>query len=163
MSATDVNTDSTLLPAQGGEYLTFRLGEAEYGLGILWVQEIRSYEKTHPILDAPLFIKGIINLRGVVVPIVDLRLKLGCDAQYNFFTVVVVLKVRGRTIGAVVDSVSDVLEFQGDQIRPIEQPSEEEKRRCGAGTVSVGERVFFLMDIEALMTSPDTWPHLVPN
>ena len=94
------------------EYLTFRLDQEEYGIDILKVQEIRSYEQPTRIANAPDFIKGVVNLRGVIVPIVDLRLKLGCpSAEYNTFTVVVVLNVRGRVVGAVVDSVSDVLEL----------------------------------------------------
>jgi purine-binding chemotaxis protein CheW len=96
--------------AEGGEFLTFRLGGEEYGIDILRVQEIRSYEQPTRIANAPHFIKGVVNLRGVIVPIIDLRLKLGCDtAEYNAFTVVIVLNVKGRVVGAVVDSVSDVL------------------------------------------------------
>ena len=102
-----------------GEYLTFRLGAEEYGIDILKVQEIRSYEPPTRIANAPEFIKGVVNLRGVIVPIVDLRLKLGCPtAEYNSFTVVIVLNVRNRVVGAVVDSVSDVLELNRDAIRP---------------------------------------------
>ena len=104
--------------AQGGEFLTFRLGAEEYGIDILRVQEIRSYEQPTRIANAPAFIKGVVNLRGVIVPIIDLRLKLNCDtAEYNTFTVVVVLNVRGRVVGAVVDSVSDVLALTPAQIR----------------------------------------------
>jgi len=105
--------------ARSGEYLTFRLGGEEYGIDILRVQEIRSYEQPTRIANAPHFIKGVVNLRGVIVPIVDLRLKLGCEsAEYNGFTVVIVLNVRGRVVGAVVDSVSDVLELGADHIKP---------------------------------------------
>ena len=89
-----------------GEYLTFRLGAEEYGIDILRVQEIRSFEPPTRIANAPAFLKGVVNLRGVIVPIVDLRLKLGCDsAEYNHFTVVIVLNVRGRVVGAVVGLV----------------------------------------------------------
>jgi len=96
---------STGRTSQGGEFLTFRLGAEEYGIDILRVQEIRSYEQPTRIANAPSFIKGVVNLRGVIVPIIDLRLKLGCDtAEYNTFTVVVVLNVHGRVVGAVVDS-----------------------------------------------------------
>src|SRR5215468_2585255 len=85
----------------GGEFLTFRLGAEEYGIDILRVQEIRSYEQPTRIANAPAFIKGVVNLRGVIVPIVDLRLKLGCaTAEYNGFTVVIVLNVKGRVVGA---------------------------------------------------------------
>jgi purine-binding chemotaxis protein CheW len=82
------------------------------------VQEIRSYEAPTRIANAPAFVKGVVNLRGVIVPIVDMRLKLGCDtAEYREFTAVIVLNVRGRVIGAVVDSVSDVMALGADQIK----------------------------------------------
>ena len=95
--------------ARQGEYLTFRLGSEEYGIDILRVQEIRSYEQPTRIANAPSFIKGVVNLRGVIVPIVDLRMKLGCDsAEYNTFTVVIVLNVKGRVVGAVDGAGSGV-------------------------------------------------------
>src|SRR5262245_49615412 len=107
------------MAARAGEYLTFKLGGEEYGIDILRVQEIRSYEQPTRIANAPAYLKGVVNLRGVIVPIVDLRVRLGCaQAEYNHFTVVIVLNVKGRVVGAVVDSVSDVLELNGEQIRP---------------------------------------------
>jgi purine-binding chemotaxis protein CheW len=157
--------------SQGGEFLTFRLGAEEYGIDILRVQEIRSYEQPTRIANAPSFIKGVVNLRGVIVPIIDLRLKLGCDsAEYNTFTVVVVLNVKGRVVGAVVDSVSDVLELSKDQIKPSPElnSSVDASYITGIGTVknspgqgqgegSSGdsERMLILMDIEGLMSSAD--------
>ena len=117
-------TDSKGRTSQCGEFLTFRLGAEEYGIDILRVQEIRSYEQPTRIANAPSFIKGVVNLRGVIVPIVDLRMKLGCDsAEYNTFTVVIVLNVKGRVVGAVVDSVSDVLELSRDSIKPAPEMS----------------------------------------
>ena len=141
----------------GGEFLTFRLGAEEYGIDILKVQEIRSYEQPTRIANAPAFIKGVVNLRGVIVPIVDLRLKLGCESvEYNSFTVVIVLNVRGRVVGAVVDSVSDVLELPATAIRPAPpMASNGADNACLTGIGSVGERMLILMDIEALMSSPD--------
>jgi purine-binding chemotaxis protein CheW len=146
--------------AQGGEFLTFRLGAEEYGIDILRVQEIRSYEQPTRIANAPDFIKGVVNLRGVIVPIIDLRLKLGCEsAEYNHFTVVVVLNVRGRVVGAVVDSVSDVLELAKEQIKPAPglNSSIDASFITGIGTAKNGEaeRMLILMDIEALMSSAD--------
>ncbi len=152
------------LGAQGGEYLTFRLGAEEYGIDILRVQEIRSYEQPTRIANAPSFIKGVVNLRGVIVPIIDLRLKLGCaQAEYNDFTVVVVLNVRGRVVGAVVDSVSDVLELKRDDIKPAPElnSSIDASYITGIGTIKTGqgdsecERMLILMDIEGLMSSAD--------
>ncbi len=142
--------------APSGEYLTFRLGAEEYGIDILRVQEIRSYEQPTRIANAPPFLKGVVNLRGVIVPIVDLRLKLGCDtAEYNHFTVVIVLNVRGRVVGAVVDSVSDVLELAGDTIRPAPALNANIDTGFITGIGSVAERMLILMDIEALMSSAD--------
>jgi purine-binding chemotaxis protein CheW len=146
--------------AQGGEFLTFRLGGEEYGIDILRVQEIRSYEQPTRIANAPAFIKGVVNLRGVIVPIIDLRLKLNCDsAEYNTFTVVVVLNVKGRVVGAVVDSVSDVLELNKDQIKPAPEMSSaiDAGFITGIGAVKSGdaERMLILMDIEGLMSSTD--------
>ena len=142
--------------AAGGEYLTFRLGQEEYGIDILRVQEIRSYEPPTRIANAPPFVKGVVNLRGVIVPIVDLRLKLGCDSvEYNSFTVVVVLNVRGRVVGAVVDSVSDVLQLSGDAIKPAPEMHTAVDTRFITGIGSIGERMLILMDIEALMSSAD--------
>ena len=142
--------------ARPGEYLTFRLGSEEYGIDILRVQEIRSYEQPTRIANAPAFLKGVVNLRGVIVPIIDLRLKLNCDtAEYNHFTVVIVLNVRGRVVGAVVDSVSDVLQLGGDTIRPAPQTNATIDTTFITGIGSVAERMLILMDIEALMSSAD--------
>jgi purine-binding chemotaxis protein CheW len=155
---------ASLRTSQGGEYLTFRLGAEEYGIDILRVQEIRSYEPPTRIANAPPFIKGVVNLRGVIVPIIDLRLKLGCEtAEYNTFTVVVVLNVRGRVVGAVVDSVSDVLELSKDNIKPSPEMSTSMDANyiTGIGTLKSGhgetesERMLILMDIEGLMCSSD--------
>ncbi len=96
------------------EYLTFRLGKEEYGIDILKVQEIRSYDAVTAIANAPEFIKGVVNLRGTIVPIVDLRIKFNVgDAHYDAFTVVIILNIARRVVGVVVDSVSDVLTLQG--------------------------------------------------
>ena len=150
--------------ARSGEYLTFRLGAEEYGIDILRVQEIRSYEPPTRIANAPPFIKGVVNLRGVIVPIIDLRVKLGCEqVEYNHFTVVVVLNVRGRVVGAVVDSVSDVLELGREHIRPAPElaSSIDASYITGIGTVrhaqgeAATERMLILMDIEALMSSAE--------
>jgi len=147
-------------PQACGEFLTFRLGAEEYGIDILRVQEIRSYEPPTRIANAPAFIKGVVNLRGVIVPIIDLRLKLGCpSAEYNGFTVVIVLNVRGRVVGAVVDSVSDVLELGRDEIKPAPELSSNIDAHyiTGIGAVKNGdaERMLILMDIEALMSSAE--------
>jgi purine-binding chemotaxis protein CheW len=146
--------------SQAGEFLTFRLGAEEYGIDILRVQEIRSYEPPTRIANAPAFIKGVVNLRGVIVPIIDLRLKLGCDsAEYNGFTVVIVLNVRGRVVGAVVDSVSDVIALKGDDVKPAPAMActVDAGFITGIGSVkaSDAQRMLILMDIEGLMSAAD--------
>ena len=138
------------------EFLTFRLGAEEYGIDILRVQEIRSYEAPTRIANAPSFIKGVVNLRGVIVPVVDLRIKLNCEqVEYNGFTVVIVLNVHDRVVGAVVDSVSDVLELSTDLIKPAPEMNTTVDTSFITGIASVGERMLILMDIEALMSSAD--------
>src|SRR5215218_983578 len=100
------------------EYLTFTLGAEEYGVDILKVQEIRGYDKPTAIANAPAFIKGVVNLRGTIVPIVDLRIKFDLgEAKYDQFTVVIILNLVGRVVGAVVDGVSDVVGLTADQVR----------------------------------------------
>ncbi|MBL8317215.1 MAG: chemotaxis protein CheW [Burkholderiaceae bacterium] len=142
----------------GGEFLTFRLGEEEYGIDILRVQEIRSYEAPTRIANAPSHIKGVVNLRGVIVPIVDLRLMLGCaSAEFNHLTVVVVLNVGGNVVGAVVDSVSDVIELATEAIQsaPTMTASMQAGHITGIGSIKTeqGMRMLILLDIEGLMAS----------
>jgi purine-binding chemotaxis protein CheW len=150
-------TEPTVKPS---EYLTFRLGNEEYGIDILKVQEIRGYDAVTRIAGAPDFLKGVINLRGVIVPIVDLRLKfqLG-EVRYDEFTVVVILNVAGRIVGAVVDSVSDVLELSDEQIRAAPEFNSllDANFITGLGTVGTEERtrMLILLDIETLMTSAE--------
>ena len=141
---------------QANEFLTFTLGNEEYGVEILKVQEIRSYEEPTTIANAPPFLKGVVNLRGVIVPIVDMRIKFGlANADYNQFTVVIILNVAHRVVGMVVDSVSDVLQLSGEQIREAPQfgASLDTEYITGLGTVD--ERMLILIDIEKLMTSRD--------
>jgi purine-binding chemotaxis protein CheW len=149
-------SDAAIAGKGSREFLTFRLGAEEYGIDILKVQEIRSYEAPTRIANAPHFIKGVVNLRGVIVPIVDLRMKLNCDnAEYNEFTVVIVLNVKGRVVGAVVDSVSDVLELSSDAIKAAPELSSSINSNFITGIGSVADRMLILMDIEAFMSSPD--------
>ena len=142
------------------ELLTFRLGAEEYGMDILRVQEIRGYENPTRIANAPGFIKGVLNLRGVIVPIVDLRMKFGLtDVGYNAATVTIVLNITGRTVGAVVDSVSDVIELTHDQVKPAPEFNAvvDAGYVVGIGAIREGEqdRMLILVDIERLMTGAD--------
>jgi purine-binding chemotaxis protein CheW len=157
-AVTDVRQPARSMATMPKEFLSFRLGAEEYGIDILRVQEIRSYEEPTRIANAPAFIKGVVNLRGVIVPIVDLRLKLGCDtANYTDFTVVIVLNVRQRVMGVVVDSVSDVLALAADNIKPAPEMAASVDAGCimGIGCIGSGEgqRMLILTDIEAMMSS----------
>ncbi|MFC5303355.1 chemotaxis protein CheW [Azospira restricta] len=138
------------------EYLTFRLGAEEYAIDILKVQEIRGYEPPTAIAYAPPFIKGVINLRGIIVPIVDLRIKFGLGTvDYTPFTVVIILNVAQRVIGIVVDSVSDVTSLSGGEIRPAPDFAASFDTRYILGLASVDERMLIVTDIERLMSSRD--------
>jgi purine-binding chemotaxis protein CheW len=138
------------------EYLTFRLDQEEYGIDILKVQEIRGYEPPTRVANAPEFIKGVVNLRGTIVPIVDMRLKFGCSkADYNAFTVVIVLNLRSRIVGIVVDSVSDVMELPPDSLKSAPDIDSEIDSGAVIGLGSLGDRMLILLDIERLMSAPD--------
>ena len=150
-----LQTQSARNAPDASQFLTFRIGAEEYGLDILRVQEIRSYEKPTRIANAPEFVKGVVNLRGVIVPVVDLRLRLGQVGEYNDFTVVIVLNVLGRVVGIVVDSVSDVLELAADEIKPRPDIAAALDARFITGLGKVAERMLILLDIEAMVGSPD--------
>jgi purine-binding chemotaxis protein CheW len=140
----------------GTEYLTFTLGDEEYGIDIFMVQEIRGYDTVTKIANSPEFIKGVINLRGAIVPVVDMRIKfhLG-NVVYNQFTVVIVLNVCGRVIGMVVDGVSDVIALTPEQIRPAPEFGSSLDTQYITGLGTVDERMIILVDIEQLMSAKD--------
>jgi len=138
------------------ELLTFTLGSEEYGIDILKVQEIRGYDAVTTIANTPDFIKGVINLRGIIVPIVDMRIKfkLG-NITYNELTVVIILNVAKRVVGIVVDGVSDVIALTADQLKPSPEFSTSLDTQYITGLGTVDDRMIIVMDIEKLMTSRD--------
>lgn len=136
------------------EYLTFALGDEEYGVDILKVQEIRGYDTVTRLPEAPAFIKGVINLRGTIVPVVDMRIKFNlARVAYDDTTVMVVLNVADRVVGVVVDAVSDVLSLGPEQTRPTPELGSAIDRKFVTGLGVVDERMLILLDIERLMTS----------
>lgn len=138
------------------EFLTFTLGQEEYAIDILKVQEIRGYDTVTRIANAPDFIKGVINLRGLIVPIVDLRIKFHqSQVEYTPFTVVIILNVAERVVGVVVDSVSDVLALTPGQIRPAPDFSASFDTQYILGLATVENRMLIVTDIERLMSSRD--------
>jgi len=144
----------SLLARDQQEFLTFKLGAEEYGVDILKVQEIRGYDAVTAIANAPPFIKGVINLRGVIVPIVDLRIKFNLGAvNYDQFTVVIILNVADRVVGVVVDGVSDVINLEASQVRAAPEFGAALDTEYIIGLGTAGERMLILVDIERLMTS----------
>ena len=142
--------------AMPNEFLTFTLGQEEYGVDILKVQEIRGYDTVTRIPEAPEFIKGVINLRGTIVPVVDMRLKFRLDsAEYNEFTVMIILNVARRVVGMVVDGVSDVMQLSAEQIRPAPEFGSSVNTRFITGIGTLDQRMLILIDIEKLMSSQD--------
>ena len=142
--------------ASSRELLTFTLGKEEYGIDILKVQEIRGYDAVTAIANAPEFIKGVINLRGIIVPIVDLRIKFHLGkVEYDQFTVVIILNVANRVVGIVVDGVSDVIALAADQIKAAPEFSSSLDTQYILGLGTVDERMIIVMDIEKLLSSRD--------
>jgi purine-binding chemotaxis protein CheW len=139
-----------------GEYLTFTLGKEEYGIDILKVQEIRGYESPTRIANAPAFIKGVINLRGVIVPIIDLRIKFNLGTpSYDQFTVVIILNIGKRVVGAVVDGVSDVIQLDNENMRSAPEFGSVLDTRYILGLGTLDERMIIVVDIESLMSSQE--------
>ncbi|ROP58315.1 purine-binding chemotaxis protein CheW [Enterobacter sp. BIGb0383] len=140
----------------GHEYLVFTLGDEEYGIDILKVQEIRSCERVTRIANTPAFIAGVTNLRGVIVPIVDLRVKFQLtSAEFDDNTVVIVLNFDNRVVGIIVDGVSDVLTLVPEQIRPAPDFSVTLSTEYLQGLGSVDDRMLILVDIEKLLNSEE--------
>lgn len=138
------------------EFLTLRLGGEEYGIEILKVQEIRGYDSITHIANSPDYIKGVINLRGIIVPIIDMRIKFNLGhATYDQFTVVIILMVAGRVMGIVVDGVSDVITLADEQMRQAPGLGSVIDTEYIMGLGTVDERMLILIDIEKLMSRSD--------
>ncbi|RDB42721.1 chemotaxis protein CheW [Halomonas sp. DQ26W] len=146
----------TAAEAHNREFLVFSLGEEEYAVDILKVQEIRGYENVTRIANAPDFIKGVTNLRGVIVPIVDLRIKFHLDkVEYGGQTVVIVVNVEDRVVGIVVDGVSDVMMLTPDQIKPAPEFGVTLSSDFLSGLGSLDDRMLVIVDIDKLLTSDE--------
>lgn len=143
--------------AHSREYLSFRIGGEEYGIHILQVQELRGFEKVTRIAGAPEHLLGVINLRGIIVPIIDLRIRLG-DASpvYDQFTVVIILNLRERVVGMVVDSVSDVIGLDDTQIRPAPDMGGAVSTEHLIGVATLDARLVLLVDIEQMLSGEET-------
>lgn len=138
------------------EFLAFKLGQEEYGIDILRVQEIRSFEQPTRMANAPAYILGVVNLRGVIVPIVDMRIKFNLEkVAYDAFTVVIVLNIGSQVVGMVVDGVSDVITLAPEQLRPAPEFSSAIGSDYLLAIGSLENRMLILLDIEKLMSNSD--------
>ena len=148
------NTDQAT--GDASEYLTFTLGSESYGIDILKVQEIRGYDCVTRIANTPAFIKGVINLRGVIVPIIDLRIKFNVgEPTYHEFTVVIIINVVGKVVGIVVDGVSDVVALPAQSIKPAPEFGASLDTRYITGLGTLNDEMLILVDIEKLIGSDE--------
>ena len=160
MSATatqqTADTRNASRPGRPLEFLSFTLGQEEYGIDIQKVQELRGYDAVTRIANAPEYIKGVVNLRGIIVPIIDMRIKFQLGVPtYDQFTVVIVLNIGGRVVGMVVDSVSDVITLSADQIKPAPEMGAVLDTDYLIGLGTLDERMLILVDIDKLMSSDE--------
>lgn len=153
-------TDDNTVRDGTREYLSFRLGSEEYGIPILTVQEIRGYEPATRMVSAPSYILGVLNLRGFIVPILDIRIKFGlANAAYDSQTVTIVLNIGTRVVGMVVDAVSDVVALKASEIKPAPEMSDSIATQYITGIATIEQaqeqRMLILMDIEQFMRSAE--------
>jgi purine-binding chemotaxis protein CheW len=152
MEQLDTLSNQISFATDGSQYLTFTLGDEQYGVEILKVQEIKGYSAVTPIPNTPSYIKGVMNLRGTIVPVVDLRAKLAmAEAEYNQFTVIIVLKVGAKVMGVIVDSVSDVLNIPVSDMQATPDFGRQVDARFMNGMAKAGEKLVVLLDIDRVM------------
>lgn len=163
-SARDTLEDSSLYGEQSinkNQYLTFILSGEEYALDILRVQEIKGWDNVTPVPNAPQYVKGVINIRGTIVPIVDLRQKFGLQQlEYGPTTVMIVLKVKSdnnnRTMGIIVDAVSDVYAITSEQIRPAPELDDVAGSDFLTGLATINDKMIIILDIDRLLSVNDS-------
>ena len=152
----DTLSNQISFATDGGQYLTFRLGDEEYGVEILKVQEIKGYSTVTPIPNTPAYLKGVMNLRGTIVPVVDLRTKFSMEeATYNQFTVIIVVTVGAKVMGLIVDAVSDVLNIPKDDIQPTPDFGGQVDARYINGMAKASDKLVVLLDIDRVMGGVD--------
>jgi purine-binding chemotaxis protein CheW len=142
--------------AESNQFLTFTLGAEEYGVDILKVQEIKGYSLITRVPRTPEFVKGVLNLRGTIVPVIDLRVKFGLERrEYDQFTVIIVLVVQGRAMGLIVDAVSDVLNLAGSEIAETPEFSNRVDTKFISGMGRAGDKLIILLDVEKLLSTDE--------
>jgi purine-binding chemotaxis protein CheW len=156
MEQAAVKSAPVVLDGGAGEYLAFALGDEEYGIELLKVQEIKGYSPVTPIPNTPPHIKGVMNLRGAVIPIIDLRMRFGMPAvEYNQFNVIIVINVDSKIMGLLVDAVSDVLNVGAGELRAAPDFGTRADTRFISGMVSAGDKIAVLLDITTLLSEDD--------
>ena len=161
LTANAVQPAGNVLPSTAAvitslEFLAFTLGQEEYGIDIQKVQELRGYDTVTRMANAPEFIKGVVNLRGVIVPIIDMRIKFNLGTPtYDQFTVVIILNIGGRVMGMVVDSVSDVITLTPDQVKPAPEMGSTLDTNYLIGLGTIEQRMLILVDIDKLMSGTE--------
>ena len=155
-SAASVSISSEASATTAMEVLAFTLGQEEYGIDIQKVQELRGYDTVTRIANAPEHNKGVVNLRGIIVPIIDMRIKFNLGTPtYDQFTVVIILSLASRVMGMVVDSVSDVITLSPEQIKPAPEMGSVLDTGYLIGLGTLDERMLILVDIDKLMSSSE--------
>jgi len=148
---------STITTTDTHQFLTFALGQEEYGVEILKIQEIKGFSAITPLPNAPAYVRGVLNLRGTIVPIIDLRKKFGMPEEaYTKFTVIVVVQVQGKIMGFIVDAVSDVLTVTGGDIQPTPDLHGQVDTSFLNGLAKAGEKLVILLDIDKVLTAGET-------
>jgi purine-binding chemotaxis protein CheW len=152
MEQLDTLSSQISFATDGSQFLTFRLGQEEYGVEILKVQEIKGYSAITPVPNTPAYLKGVMNLRGTIVPVVDLRAKFAmAEAEYNQFTVIIVLTVGTKVMGLIVDAVSDVLNIPKKDIQPTPDFGAQVDAQFISGMAKAGEKLVVLLDIDRVL------------
>jgi purine-binding chemotaxis protein CheW len=142
--------------AQQKEFLTFVLGEERYGIDIQQVREIRRYEKVTALANLPAYIKGVIDLRGTIVPVIDLRIKLKLErADYNGLTVLIILNVGERTLGIVVDAVSDVIAYDSKEVKAVPEMGGIIDCRYITGLIGLESGMLILLDMGRFLSGEE--------
>jgi purine-binding chemotaxis protein CheW len=152
MNATMTSQELNGFAVDGSQFLTFALSDEEYGIEILRVQEIKGFSRITPIPNTPHYLKGVMNLRGTVVPVVDLRARFGLpETEYNQFTVIIVVTVGKKVMGLVVDAVSDVLHIVPSEIEAPPELGLGVDTSFMTGMAKAGERLITLLNIDQLL------------
>ena len=154
-----IGTHSSALDIDTQEFLTFALGSEEYGIPILTVQEIIGYQRPTPLPNSPAWVSGVVNIRGVVIPVVDVRSQFGMmEKEYDELSVIIVTQVAGRVIGSVVDQVNDVLSFTLDQMQETPEVSDQVNIKFITGLGKLDDRLVMFVDMEEILNH--TQPHI---